>query len=51
MSIIVYLGICYFEIYKFCIPNNIDAYLTTEFGKGQEVPHNIWTHNTIIELN
>lgn len=41
MSDIVDLGICYFEDYEFCVPNNIDAYLTTEFGNWQEGPQNI----------
>lgn len=40
----------FFEDYEFCVPNNFDAYLTTEFGNWQEVPENIWTHNTIIKL-
>lgn len=40
----------YFEDCEFCIPNNFDAYLTTEFGNWQEVPENIWTHNTIIKI-
>ena len=40
----------YFEDCEFCIPNNFDAYLTTDFGNWQEVPENIWTHNTIIKI-
>ena len=41
---------CIFEDYEFCAPNNFDAYLTEEFGDWQEVPQNIWTHKTTIEL-
>lgn len=40
----------FFEKYEFCVPNNYDAYLTTEFGNWQDVPQNIWTHNAIIKI-
>lgn len=40
-----------FEGIELCVPNDFDAYLTTEFGDWQEVPENIWTHNTKILLH
>lgn len=39
-----------FEGYELCAPNNVDTYLTAEFGNWQEVPQNIWTHKAIIKI-
>lgn len=39
-----------FEGIELCVPNNYDAYLTTEFGDWQEIPENIWTHHAKIKL-
>ena len=39
---------CCFEDHEFCVPNNVDAYLTTEYGNWQEVPQTIWTHKAKI---
>ena len=40
-----------FEGKELCVPNDYDAYLTTEFGDWQEIPENIWTHNAKISLH
>ena len=40
-----------FEGIELCVPNNYDAYLTTEFGDWQEIPENIWTHKAKILLH
>lgn len=39
-----------FEGIELCVPNDCDAYLTTEFGNWEEIPENIWTHQAKIML-
>lgn len=40
-----------FEGTRLCVPNNFDAYLTTEFGDWEEIPETIWTHQAKILLH